>query len=76
MPKVKFSIDHWVNGIPWAETGVYDYMLMRIKERKLKGEMGIDECENMQDIIKRYETLDLIFEQVKREGRHQLCNIY
>jgi len=62
--KIKFCIAHWVNGIPWEDTGAYEFVESIIKE---KG--SHDGCESINDIVKRYENLDTIFKQVKREGR-------
>ncbi len=64
-PKIRFCIEHWVKGIPWEDTGVYEYM-----EKKIKRAGGrFDNCENKKDIINRYKNLDLIFEQAKQEGK-------
>ena len=61
---LKTAIQHWVYEMPWKETGEYEYVEGRIKD---KGQhIG---CKNVRDIIKRYEDLDLIFEQAKRDGR-------
>lgn len=62
--KINFCIDHWVNGIPWEDTGAYTYISKFIADR---GEW--DRCKNIDDIIKRYNNLDLIFNQIKKEGR-------
>ena len=64
IPKIKFCYEHWVNNVSWKDTGAYDYMLKSVIK---KGEH--DGCKNFEDIIKRYEELDLIFDQVKKEGR-------
>jgi len=64
-PKIKCCIDHWVNSIPWEKTGVYEYMEKLIEQRR----NGVDGCKNKEDIVRRYEELDLIFEQIKKEGR-------
>ena len=51
---------HWQENIPWAETGIYEYMLLEINR---KG--SVDGCCSLEDIILRYEKLDKIFEGVK-----------
>jgi hypothetical protein len=63
--KIRFCIEHWVNGKTWENTGVYEYMREVVRER---GGYA-DKCKTIDDIVKRYKRLDLIFEQVKREGR-------
>ncbi len=64
--KIKFSIDHWVNGVKWENTGAYEYMEILIAKSK----RGIvDGCRTADDIVRRYSKLDEIFNQVKKEGR-------
>jgi hypothetical protein len=63
---IRFCFDHWVKGIPWEETGAYERMEKLIKESDVGRSHG---CTNRDDIVKRYENLDLIYEQAKREGR-------
>ncbi len=63
-PKIKYSIDHWVNSLPWEKTGVYEYMEKLIERKKRP-----DGCENIDDIVNRYRELDLVFEQIKKDGR-------
>jgi tetratricopeptide (TPR) repeat protein len=62
--KYKACIDHWKNNILWEETGIYEFM-----ENLIVQYGGPDGCKNREDIIKRYERLDQIFDEVKREGR-------
>lgn len=64
--KFKFCIEHWVNGIPWEKTGAYELMEKAIET---SWNRRWDGCENIDDVIKRYENLDRIFEQIKQEGR-------
>lgn len=63
-PKIKYAIDHWVNGTSWENTGAYEYM-----EKLIEHKNRVDGCENIDDIVRRYKELDLIFEQIKKEGR-------
>jgi hypothetical protein len=51
LKKVKYCIDHWVNGVAWENTGAYESY-----RRK-----GIQ----LEKIIRRYERLDKIFEEVR-----------
>lgn len=62
--KIKCCVEHWVNGVPWEHTGIYDYMEMLLLK---KG--SVDGCKNMNDVIERYKNLDALFEEVKKEGR-------
>jgi hypothetical protein len=63
--KIKFCIEHWVNGMSWRDTGIYELM------ESLRIENGgiVDGCKNMDDIIRRYEKLDTIYHQIKKDGR-------
>jgi hypothetical protein len=62
--KIRFSVDHWVNGIPWEDTGIYELMQKIISTRG-----KADGCRSIDDLVRRYNDLDLIFNQIKREGR-------
>lgn len=64
VPKVRMALLHWRSGLTWRDVGAYDYMMQRIAEC---GEL--DGCRNLEDVIARYDRLDLMFERVKREGR-------
>jgi hypothetical protein len=64
LPKVRMARLHWQDGVSWRDAGAYDYMMQRIAE-----EGPLDDCETLDDVIARYERLDEIFEQVKRDGR-------
>jgi len=39
--KIRFCIEHWVKGIPWKDTGVYEYI-----ERLIKKYGSYDNCKN------------------------------
>ncbi len=62
--KINFCIDHWINGTSWEDTGIYEHIQKYID---VKGEH--DRCRNIDDIVKRYNNLDLIFNRIKKEGR-------
>jgi hypothetical protein len=64
--KLRACIEHWINGIPWEDTGVYELVKNSIDTSKTG---SWDGCKNSDDIVKRYKNLDLIFEQVKLDGR-------
>jgi hypothetical protein len=61
---VRFALAHWRDGVPWEETGAYDYMLEQIASRGRQ-----DGCFDVDDVRRRYERLDALFETVRREGR-------
>ena len=63
-PRIKNSIDHWLYGVPWKDTGEYEII------KKLIDKYGSEaNCYNMDDIIERYKKLDNIYSTVKKEGR-------
>jgi len=61
---VRFCLLRWRFGYAWEDTGAFERMERLIAE---KGSM--EGCQNMREARARYERLDEIFEQVKREGR-------
>ncbi|WP_028575696.1 hypothetical protein [Desulfonatronovibrio hydrogenovorans] len=63
-PKVKFSLMHWQQGIPWAETGCFEYLLEIIRQRG-----RVDGLRTLDDIKARYYRLDQVYKQVKNEGK-------
>jgi hypothetical protein len=62
--KIQFCIEHWEKDLSWKEVGAYDYMKKIIQAN----EKPVDGCFDMKDIINRYQKLDKIFNQIKREG--------
>ncbi len=65
--RLKVCFEHWVKGLPWEMTDAYRRL------EKLIVKKGIYEgCRDLMDISRRYENLDRIFEQVKKEGRLRL----
>lgn len=66
LPLFKNCIAHWVHDVPWEQTGEYERMEKLISDSREKVSHG---CMNKEDIIKRCENLDKIFEEVKKEGR-------
>ena len=65
--RIKCCIEHWVNGVPWKDTGVYEHIYKEVKSDGVK-----DGCRNFDDIVRRYDNLDAIFEQAKIEGSLRL----
>jgi hypothetical protein len=61
---VRLALAHWRDGVPWEETGAYEYMLRQIAVRGRQ-----DGCHDLGDVKRRYERLDALYETVRREGR-------
>jgi len=59
--KIRFCVEHWVDGMAWEETGVYEYMDTIIQA----GGGRVDKCETREQVVRRYACLDLLFEQVR-----------
>lgn len=51
--------------VPWEDTGIYEFLIELIE----KSGDSVDNCKGKEDIINRYENLDKIFDQVKKERR-------
>jgi len=62
--KIQFCLDHWINGTPWEKTGIYEYMKVQIRENGGRK----DGLRTHKDIVKRYKNLDLIFQQITKDG--------
>ena len=67
-PKFKFCIQHWQEGLSWKETGAYDFLLGLIAK---KGG-PVDNCLTLPDVIRRYEVLDTIFDQLSDNTKFYL----
>lgn len=70
VPKVRACIEHWVRGVPWKDTGVFQHMKKRILERG-----SFDGCSSEDDILARYENLDSLFETIKSNGTDTLTDL-
>lgn len=55
---------HFCEGLDWQETGVFDYMLQRIEKNGV-----FDECKTYEDIIRRYQSIDQLYERLSADGR-------
>jgi hypothetical protein len=53
----------YVTGLPWEETGAYDYLLGMIEQQR----RAVDGCLTLDDVIRRYEELDRLYEVVERD---------
>jgi len=54
---------HFKHKKSWEETGIYDYMLNKIESR---GEF--DGCSSIDEVKKRYEKIDALYESIKENG--------
>jgi hypothetical protein len=61
-PKYVYCKLHFVEGLTWDEAGAYAFMGDRIRV-----DPGQDGCHTEADIVRRFERLDLAFEQIVRE---------
>lgn len=55
---------HYVDGLPWADTPLFERMLRHVAEGRRP-----DGCNSYEDVVQRYETLDRIFEETDRRRR-------
>jgi hypothetical protein len=63
--KVQYCMAHWQGGLSWQASGGEAWMLAKIMD--CGG--AYDGCRNLNDIHRRFEELDLVFERVKATGR-------
>lgn len=66
MLKFRACHDHWVKGMSWQDTGIYDFLLYLISYRGKPVDGG---CQTKADLIARYDKLDAVFETIQRDGR-------
>lgn len=62
--KIVSSRMHYVDGVPWEQTPLFEKMMRGVAEGKRP-----DGCTSRADVVHRYETLDRIFEETQRRGR-------
>jgi hypothetical protein len=55
---------HWLEGLSWEDTGIIDRMVEEIAIRGSK-----DGCTNRDEVVRRYQALDEVFERVAKERR-------
>lgn len=63
--KYRACVLRWREGCTWEETGIYSHILELIK----KSGGRADNCLNMEDIIKRYNRLDKLYNEIKLTQR-------
>lgn len=56
---------HWIEGQIWEETGAYRHLAAELANNA-DGE--VDGCRNHEDIVRRYERLDALYELAKARG--------
>ena len=62
--KLDSSRMHYVEGVPWEQTPLFDGMMRAVAKGKRP-----DGCTSREDVVARYEALDRVFEEVQRRGR-------
>lgn len=62
--KVRMAEEHWRTGASWEAVGAHDYLRAHVEELGTRDGYRTDE-----DIRRRFERLDELFEAVRREGR-------
>ncbi len=63
-PTIKKCLMHWIDGVSWQDTGIYDELMSKISQYG-----SFDGCKNKHDVRIRYNRLDELFYQVKEEQR-------
>lgn len=71
-PKGRSCWNHFVDGIPWEDTGIYEYNEKKLKKSLLKGRKYYDGCQSRFDIIKRYNKIDDLYNETNELGRFKL----
>lgn len=63
-PHMVHSRRRWAEGRSWREAGAYEYMA-----GMLRNGAPVDGCDTHRDVVRRYEALDAVFDQSRRDGR-------
>jgi hypothetical protein len=61
IPRYKFCKMRWEEYIPWADTGIYDYMMVKIEKHG-----SVDGCYHLNDIIVRFKKLVTLFNHIEK----------
>lgn len=68
---VQSCVVHWRDGVPWKDSGAYDYIMAAMA----KSPDGVfDGCRTLEDVERRHAAIDALFEQVAAEGRLRARN--
>lgn len=65
-PKYKVCINRFVYGLDWESSGAFDVMGEAIKGRYVR-----DGCQNLQDVIRRYQLVDDLYARLQNGGRYK-----
>lgn len=63
-PKRTACFRHFRDGVPWGETGIYEYMLKRIERFG-----SFDGVRTLEAIEARYRRMDKVYEEIRRDQR-------
>lgn len=61
--KIKYCRKHWIEGLSWAESGAYDYLMDQIEQFGT-----VDKCNTLEDLQVRFKNLDTVYNAIKRTG--------
>lgn len=64
-PLARAALRHWRDGEDWESTGVVEYQLKRIRQF---GTLYADRLASRDDVLRRYDRLDDLFDLVRRTG--------
>lgn len=62
--KVRMAEEHWRTGVSWKEVGAFDYIMENLARLSQH-----DGYRTTDDVDRRFEYLDAVFDTVRREGR-------
>ena len=62
--KSKSILSHWVDGVPWEDTRVYQRTLEAVVKRP-----GYERCFTPEDVARRYQALDDLYAEARQAGR-------
>jgi hypothetical protein len=66
--KVASCLEHWVGGVPWEDTAMYRVYCRKVLEARARGR-DHGGLKSLDDVKRKCEEYDRLFEQVKCEGR-------
>lgn len=64
LPKIAYCLRHWGDGQSWEDAGAHEFMIDLIRKRG-----RVDGVNNEQEIAERFARLDVIFKEVRTQGR-------
>ncbi|MDA8933348.1 hypothetical protein N9H11_04195 [Candidatus Pelagibacter ubique] len=65
LPRINFCIRHWVKNEKWEKVGAYD----RLRKKISNNEISDHDITTEKEIELRYQRLDTIFNQIKKDGK-------